>query len=229
MKIIVIGPKACSESAKELAQALGSKYENPFDTGRYSFNSYDVVFNYGCGYEFRGKKVINLGNSVRTCVNKISTLKVLQKAKVPCLNFVVHKRDIPKGWEWITVRNGAEGRNGDGIDFVKQGDTVPDADFYTEYFWHKYEYRVVVFKGIVVARYYKKLTENHEWRFMIARPKGFEAMDEECVKSARALNIDYVGFDVLANTKKDFRICEANSGPMLTEEVKQYIKNYFRK
>lgn len=229
MKIIVISPKATSESAKALAEALEAKYENPFDSDRYSFHNYDVVFNYGCGYEFRGNKVVNLGNSVRNCINKIKTLSLLTKAEVPCLEYVVSKNKIPKTWDTIVVRKELEGRNGSGIEFAYQGDKIPDAVFYSNYFYHRYEYRVVVFKGKVVGRYFKKLEPDGTWTFMIARPKGFETMDEACIKAAKALSIDYVGFDVLANTKKDFRICEANSGPILTEEVKQAIVKHFRK
>jgi glutathione synthase/RimK-type ligase-like ATP-grasp enzyme len=44
-------------------------------------------------------------------------------------------------------------------------------------------------------------------------------MDAICIRAARALSIDYVGFDVLAQTKNDCVIIEANSGPILTEEA----------
>jgi len=44
-------------------------------------------------------------------------------------------------------------------------------------------------------------------------------MDNMCLKAAHALGIDYVGFDVLAQTKNDCVIIEANSGPILTDEA----------
>lgn len=49
--------------------------------------------------------------------------------------------------------------------------------------------------------------------------RDFKTIDAACVKGAELLGIDYVGFDVLAKNKKDFRICEANSGPILTDDV----------
>ena len=58
-------------------------------------------------------------------------------------------------------------------------------------------------------------------------PKGFEKIDEHCIKAAKALGIDYVGFDVLAHTKKDFVILEANSGAIMTDEAALAIVEYF--
>ncbi|MNQ79946.1 hypothetical protein D3C85_949070 [compost metagenome] len=52
-------------------------------------------------------------------------------------------------------------------------------------------------------------------------------MDEHCLRAAKALGIDYVGFDVVAKTKKDFRILEANSAARLEDEAENAIVEYY--
>jgi len=83
----------------------------------------------------------------------------------------------------------------------------------------------------VVGRYYKAETPDDkgvlEWSFNVQPKRGFEKMDEACLKAAKALGIDYVGFDVVAMNKNDFVILEANSGPILTGEAEEAIINYY--
>lgn len=227
MKILVISPNACSESAKCLADNLGATYKNGFE-GWWSPRNYDVVFNYGCGdASIDTKNVINKGSAVIRCVNKISTLQALTKAGVPCLEFVTDKKKIPADWDVIVVRKTVEGKKNEGLEFAYQGEPIPNAPLYTRYFEHRYEYRVVVFLGKVVARYRKVIDSDGNWDLVIAPKRGFEQMDKACINAANALGIDYVGFDVLSKNKKDFRICEANSGPILMQEMAQGVIDHF--
>jgi glutathione synthase/RimK-type ligase-like ATP-grasp enzyme len=84
----------------------------------------------------------------------------------------------------------------------------------------------MVFRGAVVGRYFKK-EDSGDWYFNNQPAKGFEEMDKHCIRAAKALGIDYVGFDVVAKNKKDFRILEANSGPRITDEAETAIVEYF--
>lgn len=222
MKYIVAYVNACSESAKKLAAALGVRAikadllkKVPNDT---------TVFNYGYSSLIDCENIINSWVATRRCVNKVLTLSLLSNKNIPCLQFCTDKRKIPKSWEWIVVRTTVSGDNGKGIEYVERGHHVPKAPLYTEWYEHLYEYRIVVFKGKVVARYYKHLYEDGYWWFEEQPKKGLKQVSEACIQGALALGIDYVGFDVLYNSDEDFRICEANSGPIITDKVIKAIK-----
>lgn len=226
MKFCLVHPRAISISAKELAETLECERFNPYDTGRDNFTQYDLVFNYGGGYAIMAKKFINTPFAVRTCIDKVATLRILNKNKIPTVAYATRKEDIPKTWATIVVRAKVDGRKAEDLDFWYDHSNIPDAPLYTEHFDHNREYRVVVFMGKVVGRYYKKLVKG-DWIFTVQPKTGFEQMDEACLKAAKALGIDYCGFDVVSKTKKDFAILEANSGATLTEEARLKIFDYF--
>lgn len=222
MKYIVAYVNACSESAKKLAAALGVRSIKADILGRVPNDT--TVFNYGYGGFIDARNLINSGSGVINCVDKIDTLKLLKRANVPCLQFCTDKRKIPKSWEWVVVRSTVSGDNGKGIKYVERGNKIPKAPLYTEWYEHLYEYRIVVFKGKVIGRYWKALHEDGFWHFEEQPKKGLKQASEACIQGALALGIDYVGFDVLYNSDEDFRICEANSGPIITDEVIKAIK-----
>ena len=125
------------------------------------------------------------------------------------------------------VRQSRNGRKAEGYYAGPNDNYLPRGELYTEFWEHKREYRIVVFKGAVVGRYYKKMGANR-WMDLVVQPKkGFEDMDAAALRAAQGLGIDYVGFDVLSRTKKDFRFLEANSAPMLTAESETAIVEYY--
>lgn len=229
MKIAVLHPKLATESATELARALKASLINPFQEDRRDFRGYDVVFNYGCHRDFRYKEIVNRGERVGICKNKVDTFNLLKKAGVPCPNYVTRKQDVPKEWVCVVCRDTVDGARAEGLDYVYQnfGKALPDAALYTEYFPHKYEYRIVVFKGQVVGRY-RKEDKKDGCHFILMHKQGFEKVDQDCRKAADFLGIDYVGFDVLENEKGEHIILEANSAPILTDEALKAIKRYFK-
>lgn len=227
MKIVVLHPKLAYESASKLAKALNADLCNPFQEDRRDFRGFDVVFNYGCDLNIHARYVLNPRLSVARCKDKIATFMVLKEAGVPCPAYATRKQDVPKDWECIVVRESVDGARAEGLDYKYQGDELPDAALYTEYFPHKYEYRIVVFKGQVVGRY-RKVEVDGEWELQLMRKQGFEEVDADCIKAAQALGIDYVGFDVLENKQGKCIILEANSAPILTEEAIKTIVKHFK-
>lgn len=194
-------------------------------TSRRDFTEYDYVFAYGCSARTKHKNRINSREGVLSCVSKPKSFDAMKAAKVHTVPYCTQK-PIPKEWGWVVIRKEADGRKAEGLDYCENGSKVPDGELYSEYFEHKYEYRIMVFMGKVVGRYFKK-EEGVEWDFKLQPSAGFELMDKHCIKAAKAIGIDYCGFDVVANTKKDFRILEANSGPRITDEAENAIVEYF--
>lgn len=219
---IVVYSNPSAKSAKKLAAAFGVRAMNGWDDNFYGMRD-KRVFNYGCSAKTPCKTVINSVAAVECCIDKVSTFQVLRHAGVPVPNFVTNQHQVPKHWEQIVCRADARGCKNEGMQIISQGEAIPKAALYTEYFFHKKEYRVVVFKGKVVAIYSKEEDGEGGWDLIFRVNKGFEAINKACLDAAKALNIDYVGFDVVAKTKKDFVILEANTGPILTEEVQEFL------
>lgn len=220
MKILVISPKAAEDSAKRLAKEIGADYINPYQTGRVSFREYRLVINYGFSTNIitnANANVFNEPSSVRKCINKMTTLDTLANAGVPVPDY---DHLVKKNWELVVCHTKPDGRKNEGIEYWDMYDQkpVPPAYLYTKFYHHRGEYRVVVLCGKVVGRY-RKVERDGTWDLELRDKRGFEHMDEICIRAARALGIDYVGFDVLAQTKNDCVIIEANSGPILTEEA----------
>jgi glutathione synthase/RimK-type ligase-like ATP-grasp enzyme len=187
---------------------------------------YTHVFSYGAGFAGAYPNRINEAAAVLRCVDKTQTFDALKKAGCNTVEYCTRKQDIPKHWETVVVRTKIDGRKAEGLDYHENDGRIPDGALFSEYFEHKFEYRIMVFKGVVVGRYFKAEKEG-DWYFNVQPKKGFEIMDDHCIRAAKALGIDYVGFDVVANTKKDFRILEANSAPRITDEAENAIVEYY--
>lgn len=218
-------------SSKQLSEALtyngvenkvfNLKKENFYDEG------FTHVFSYGCSHPTRNGIRLNKHDAVERCVNKPLTFNTLKAAKCKTVDHVLRKQDIPANWEWVVIRSKVDGRKAEGLEYAENIEgKIPDGLLFSEYFNHKQEYRIMVFRGSVVGRYFKK-EDSGDWYFNNQPAKGFEEMDKHCIRAAKALGIDYVGFDVVAKNKKDFRILEANSGPRITDEAENAIVEYF--
>lgn len=223
---IDIAHTICNKSAANLAHALSRAgfvdvrvYNAYYDVRRVG----SFLINYGSGCANLRKLEIDINNfqAVHRCIDKIETLKLLPKGYG--VEFVTKKSKIPDHWTWICVREKVDGKNKDGLSYYPQEckGGVPDAPLYTEYFNHRQEYRVVILKGKLVGIYYKDIGDDGTC-FNIQNPKnGYEGIIKACIKASKSLGIDFVGFDVVASNKKNFRILEANSGPVFTEEIGQ--------
>jgi hypothetical protein len=229
----------CILSARKLAEGMNKRTNGEWNAKVFDVRKgeYPIVeshtFSYGCSAKMNiAKSHINKREAVKRCVDKVKTFRALNLAGVPIPRYSPEKRLVDPAWERIVVRSKVDGRKAEDLEYFHQGDKLPDAPLYTEYFEHKYEYRIVVFMGKVVGRYYKKedgvdANGQPEWSFMVQPKRGFEAIDDACLKASKALGIDFVGFDIVAMDKQHFVVLEANSGPILTEEAETAIVEYY--
>ena len=224
MSICVISPKKCCISARKLALAIGAEFFNMNVSQRRDFREFDLVFNYGSSTQIKYNAIINQPLAVFRCIDKIESFQCFNayQQKIPTVDYVTDKNKIPKDWEIIVCRSSAQGSGAKELEYCYDYNNIPDAVLYTEYFSHEYEMRIVVFQGEVVGRYIKQEVEG-VWNFVELQKRGMKSVDDACINAAKALSIDYVGFDVLANDCEDFVILEANSGPVLTDEVRKAI------
>lgn len=233
MRTVAIVTGKCILSARQLAEGFNKRTHGEwkadvFDVrkGQYPHNAYNSVFMYGCSEVLNAQHYINNAKATLICVDKRLTFNVFKEHNIPTVGYATRKKDVPDTWEIIAVRTKVDGRKAEDLDYYYEKDKLPDAGLYTEYFEHKYEYRIVVFKEKVVGRYYKAEAKG-EWTFKSQPAKGFEQMDADAIRASKGLGIDYVGFDVVANTKHNYRFLEANSGPILTSEAEETILEYY--
>ena len=197
------------------------------ETHQRDFRNYDSVFAYGTSEKTLHKHRFNNVEAVKKCVSKPLSFDAFKAAGVSTVRYALDKKDIPADWYWVTIRTKVDGRKAEGLSYAPNIQAeIPDGELYTEYFEHKYEYRIVVFNGKVVARYFKEEI-GEDWFFNLQPKRGFEVMDDHCVRAAKALGIDYVGFDVVANSKKDFAILEANSAARMDDAQENAIVEYY--
>lgn len=227
MKIAIIH-SVSGLSAKYLAEYLTEAGHNvsihkPHDTGRRDFRDFDKVISLGCSAPTNTKQGarLNTGVAVKQCIDKRLTFAALDRAGVKTLEWTTDFNKIPKTWDQVVVRQKADGRKAEDLAYYllpsERGDVPKNAALYTRFHYGKYEYRVFVVGGKVVGRYYKARV-GEDWEMRLQPAAGFELMDEHCIKAAKALGINYVGFDILAHNKKDFAILEANSGASMLHE-----------
>jgi predicted ATP-grasp superfamily ATP-dependent carboligase len=233
MKIAIVYPKVCSESAKELATLLKADkfnaYDGPVPRG------YDLYFNYGVGgtWEYKNgidyDKVLNKSKAIRVSRDKIESYKAFNKAGVPTCEFVESEAKVPKDWEWVVCRETTTGRNCEGVLICPQGELVPRQPLYTKFFNHDEEHRIVVFKGKVVARYMKSNLKGGEYELILMQAKGYEEIDNTAITAAAAVGLDYAGVDCLFDSESGRHLClEINSGPLLTDDVAEYLSKFYK-
>jgi len=227
MNIILLYPEVAKESATRLAKALKIEAINPFLTDKRDFREYLGVINYGCNRNIKYQNIFNTPEAIAQCKDKVKTLTILELHGVKCIPFVTSAKNIPPHWNCITIREKLDGYQNEGLSYAYKGEAIPVAPLYTEYFPHDREYRVCVFnKQFAVA--YEKQEEEGEWHLIKSNLKSLLPIKQECIKAAAALGIDFVGFDVLVNKQNDFSILEANSAPVLTDEMLSLFLKYFK-
>lgn len=225
MKILIVHPQATCISARKLAAAMGGTTYNLTTGKQREFPGYDLVWNYGSREVVRADHLVNRPIAVQRCVDKIQTFEILRRYGLPTVDFTIFKHNVPDFWKSVVIRSQRDGRKAEGLEYAEQGDPIPDGQLFTEYFPHVHEYRVVCGFGRVIGRYRKDRVEN-DWYFTHMSPQGFGQVDKDCLKAARVLGIDYVGFDVLEDTKGDCVILEANSGAMIQDEALEFVKQH---
>lgn len=216
-RVFVMSPRACRKSAEDLQKALDRKLRGiaPTHVFAYGFSEQDFI----------GVPRTNHASAVRRCIDKVKTLSTFKRFKIPTVEYCTNFRDIPAHWDVIVVREKVDGKGNEGLHFVEAPlpNVFKHKPLYTNYFEHRMELRVVVFMGKVFT--YRKHQVLDEWEFHPFRaPKS---LTEDAIRAAKGLGIDYVGFDVLYNNKGSYAFLEANSGPVLIEDVRDYIVDWF--
>jgi glutathione synthase/RimK-type ligase-like ATP-grasp enzyme len=215
------------KSSEKLKQALQAAGHVAMVNGYHPY--IDWFFSYGSTQEsWKGSKRVNHVSAIKRCIDKVKTFKTFNRFNIPTVEWT-DKQRIPEHWDQVVVRTNRMGRKGEDIDYFWNQGPKPaiKGELYTRVFYWKKELRVTVFMGHVVGVYDKKEVGDEVEFHPVKRVS--KALKEDAVKAARALGIDYVGFDVLVGDGGDYRFLEANSAPLLTDEACDAIVAFFNK
>jgi glutathione synthase/RimK-type ligase-like ATP-grasp enzyme len=226
MKVRIVPYKPASNSAKKLAQALSEKLGYKVWRGKPK----PGFLNVGWGNRMTGAiHWVNSPLNVAAAHNKLIAFDLLQHDGVSIPKFTTSKEEAAK---WLAdgstvLARTAKGQGGSGIQVVKDGEDLPDAELYTQYIKKKKEFRVHVFKGkaiLVQEKRKKKNVEanyivrshNNGWVFCtkdIHEPDGLRVLGVAAVAS---LGLDFGAVDIIWNEKQNkCFVLEVNSAPGL--------------
>lgn len=226
MNILVLAPQCSSKSGIKLAKGLHAAVLNPFDYDERDFRKHDLVINYGCNRNILYNSILNTPKAVANCINKVETIRIITRAKIPTVRVALSKEEVPPHWQHISIHKTLNGSKGEGVTWVTQKNLhkIEEAAFFSEFFYHKKEFRIVCFQEATYA--YEKVQEGTEWSFILREYQYLTPIRKACQEAKKALAIDFVGFDVLVAEDNSFVIIEANSGPIMTEELLEDFKEY---
>ena len=195
-------------------------------------------------------RLVNNPDAVAAACSKLYSLRLLNEAKVPCLEFSEDSNDALRWLEEgnsVVCRDLLKGRGGDGIRLINlkewrnAGKPAPDfgqAKLFTRYFRKQKEVRVHVAEGrvLAIAEKRKRLGEpadywirshSRGWIFAEARPPLGEA-DEVARRAVAALKLDFGAVDIGIDSNNACVVFEVNTAPGLEGRTLEAYVNYFR-
>lgn len=231
-----------------------------------NFNLKDItLINWGLINEEYFKKfenkitIINLPNAVKNSTNKVKFLQTISSKGVSCPDFT---KNTERALEWIsegfTVFGRAErGHSGkDILDSEEIGSNINLNDFlksqfYTKYIPKKKEYRVHVFKGVIIDYQSKALLKHCPYTQNPIDPKevnwkirnldnGFifkrenvvlpHDVKKQALDAHEVSGLDFGAYDIIWNEKKQKAyVLEVNTAPGLMETTLDNYINAFSK
>jgi hypothetical protein len=230
MKVAIISSLS-GITAKELAEHLQfndieAVRGKPWKDGVVDYRHCDWVFSLGCSADTLHKNRLNNPEAVKTCVDKWLTFETLAYTWVPIPRYYNDKSLIPDDVNHLVIRKDRKGNKAVDMEVWNrwEGKPIPYGQIYSEWYDHKLELRVYVFRD--QAWVYKKVLNDrgqHEFIYTTA----YGVVKPAAIDAAKALKIDYVSFDVLYNAPNNYCFLEANSGSVLTTEVSTAIVEFF--
>lgn len=246
MRIRILPYKAGSQSAKNLADALGGK-RLKLEGSTFRRRDDDLVINWGNSRD-AGMHTLNLPNRVALATNKLTAFaNMVGRVSIPPFT---ENRELANEWSQrehyvVVARHKLTGSGGEGIEIFDRGVDIPAAPLYTKYIPKKSEWRIHVMNGQVFDRQ-RKIRDpnddredvnwqvrNHDNGFIFVRgfnPEDYhQQIEEEALKAIRALALDFGAVDVVWNERNaKAYVLEVNTAPGLEGQTLENYANAFR-
>ncbi len=262
MSLFIYPYSQASESAKLLARAMQARVMRRIGT-RVRPSETDIIVNWGCSvlhFNPRNSTVLNHPDQVAIATNKLQTFETLRQNNIPVPK-VTTSRIVAQEWcragKIVMGRDLANGMGGAGITVYPSGTDptlIQPHRFYTQYFPHKVEIRVHVFKeqeSYVDPEppYIQRKSKRMEWaanyghlpnaQYVHNHTNGYVYVRGDvnpyninyvpailgCQQALQALELDFAAFDVLITSLGKFVILEANTAPGIEGSTVQFYAN----
>lgn len=232
--LYVYAYNAGSHGAQELADALGvSRIRH--QGSKFRGAAHKRVINWGATevpVEVRKCNVANPPAAIANVNNKLRFFQRVTDAPIPPRTVPwTNSKSVAQEWlkkGVVVVRKSLTGHSGHGIIIVEPGQSLPDAQLYTQYIPKSHEFRVHIVNGKVIDVQRKIRDPNSEpkdWKvrshdngFIFVRG-GFtfpEDCSRESVKAFVASGLDFGAVDVIWSEKqRKAYVLEINSAPGL--------------
>jgi glutathione synthase/RimK-type ligase-like ATP-grasp enzyme len=229
MKIKVFPYSLISQGAKDIAQALDTKRIIPGGSYRPSIKT--IVLNWGNSNPmFSTQNWINKPEAVSNATNKLKAFKVFKPNNISIPEFTTDKV-VAQAWlvskNKVVARHKLCGTNGEGIEIVKPGESLPNVQLYVKYQKKDKEFRVHVFNKKVIDITEKRRRSGFEgdrnayvrnlangWVFCRGDVNPIDEVKTEAIKAVSALGLDFGAVDVIQYSGKAY-ILEVNTAPGL--------------
>lgn len=226
LKTYLLPYKAGSKSGKLLSKALRILRINR-EGSNWINSPRKRVINWGCTEEnlppnLRDPSIVwvNSPQAVSVAADKLLSFNAMKDMGV---NVVPFTTDKEVAFEWgrestVILRHKLKANSGEGIEIVEPEGYIADAPLYTKYIPKKYEYRIHVFQGNIIARQRKARKEEIEddainWRirnlaggFIFARNEGRPVpvdVDHQAYLAVQAMGLDFGAVDIGYDEKND--------------------------
>jgi len=245
-----------SESGKDLSRLLGIKRVKP--NGNYVPKRGHTVVNWGNSRfpdwlelaNRRNVTILNDVGAVGNATNKLTTLRILNEARVNIPRFTVDKQSAMIWLEdcnTVIERHKLTGNSAEGIRVVNIDDPdmpseLNDAPLYTKFIPKSNEFRVHVFRGEIIdyrekkkrklenrPENFNKYISSHTmgWVFCKNNIKHIDSVKEEAIKAVNALGLDFAAVDVIFYEGTPY-VLEANTAPGIMGTTLAIYANTFR-
>ena len=246
MKAVVLSYSPTSKSG----QYLTSHLEGRMIASLGEILSDECVINWGAGYaHYRGwqSQWLNPPSAIERCVDKCIAFDFFRAAHVPHPDWTYH-REIARDWlhqgHVVLARATASGMMGQGISILNNPQQeIPPAAFYSKHVQHDQEFRVLVFKGMVInigekralhssANLMVRNADERDWDFFGLSWAPDPVLNAGC-DAVNSLKLDFGAADIGYSTRNDRAyVFEVNSAPghghNTITKLAAAINNYLR-
>lgn len=217
-QICVVSPKCTSKSAKWLAETLNADYDNPYQSGKYDYEEYKHVINFGYSGVVLNDNIINDHEYVYKSVDKILTFQAIDGhcRCVPWTTDKAYALSWAKEGNYVVVREHTKGNRSSGITITNKLEEINaiDAKLYTKYIDYKTEYRVNVLHGKVISVLEKLHGDDGNFVFKLIRKSPY-TFNQFIRAIDKYIGLDLYGLDIILGRDNKLYFLEVNSGPIL--------------
>ena len=240
--IPILYKHSCNDCERDSGLLLAKRLKFDIMTSNEGFpNRNNLVLNWGVSGSTYNYNFLNSPISVKKALNKLTTLKILTEARIPCLEYCENRRDVLELLRGTALfaRLELEGSRGRGIKYIKpHTETIPTAKLYTVEFLKDREFRTHVIFGKIIDITEKIPSSSNPNSIRVRTLKNGWIYKREStiplnigslgLRAVRALDLEFGAVDILYNSEsKEAVVCEVNTAPGIVGlTLRKYVQAF---